>query len=588
MKLFQDLSRLSEEEKSRLAHENYLEWKNCPDLSADERAELEELASEEKKKQKVFLSLLEFGTAGIRGKMQMGAGSINRYTVAVATKALAYAVKQSGGAQQGVVIACDSRNHSEEFARITASVLAKEGVKVWIFDSLRPTPELSYAILALGCRAGVNVTASHNTKEYNGYKAYWDHGAQISVEQAKLIASQCYEYDLLSSLEGCDFDSFVRQGKITVIGKEMDERFLSEVLKISLMDEDTAAVAKELKIVYSPLHGTGYALVPEVLRRDGFSCVTTVEEQMVLDGDFPTVAKPNPQDKAAFDLGIALADRVGSEAVVATDPDADRAGIAIRQKDGSFRVLTGNQIGCLLLEYIINARRKTGTMPENPAAVMSLVSTNLAEAICKANGVTLFKVYTGFKYIGEKISQFEQDGSYTYLFGFEESHGYLGGTYARDKDAVGAAMLICEMAAFYKAKNMTLSDALAALYEKYGFVCDYTYELAITDVDFLGKMAEMMAGFRKTPLQSVDGEQVVRMDDYLGQKTVSLLTGEAAAIPLAKENMLGFLTARETRVIIRPSGTEPKIKVYVSLRAENAQKAEEKYRRVLADVLQGR
>ncbi len=520
--------------------------------------------------------------------MHMGAGAINRFTVALATKALAYAVKESGGAQRGVVIACDSRNHSMEFARVTACVLAREGVKAYLFDALRPTPELSFAVLELGCRAGVNITASHNTKEYNGYKAYWDHGAQISVEQAKLIAKKCYEYDLLSALEGCDFDAFVKAGAITVIGKEMDEKYLARVLKTSIIEGQARQTAREMKLVYSPLHGAGHALVPEILARDGFSCVTTVEEQMVLDGDFPTVTKPNPQDRGAFDLGIRLARSIGSEAVIATDPDADRAGIAIREKDGSFRVLTGNQIGCLLLQFILDAKQKANAMPKHPAVVMSLVSTNLADAICQANGVTLFRVYTGFKYIGEKIAEFEAKGNYSYLFGFEESHGYLAGSYARDKDAVGAVMLICEMAAFYKSCGMTLSDALAKLYERYGFVGDFTYEMAITDVDFMAKMASVMEQYRREPLRTLDGEQVRVLEDYASQTRRDLVRQEETGICLPKENMLSFSTAEGTRVIVRPSGTEPKIKLYVSLRADDAESAEAKYRRVLDDALRRR
>lgn len=585
MKLFQDLSVLTEEEKQNYAHENYLEWLSCPLLTQEEKEQLRDLAQDEKVKQQVFLSLLTFGTAGIRGKMHVGAGAINRFTVALATKALAYAVKEVEGAQKGVVIACDSRNHSMEFARITAAVLAKEGVKAYIFDALRPTPELSFAVLELGCQAGVNITASHNTKEYNGYKAYWDHGAQIAVEQAKVIAQKCYEYDLLSVLDGCDYDAAVKAGTITVIGKEMDEKYLAKVLETSIIEEDVRAVAKEMKLVYSPLHGAGHALVCEILKRDGFSCVETVAEQMVLDGNFPTVKKPNPQDRAAFDLGIALAQRIGSEAVIATDPDADRAGIAIREKDGSFCVLTGNQIGCLLLQFIIDAKEKAGIMPNNPAAVMSLVSTGLADAICQANGVTLFRVYTGFKYIGEKIAEFEQNQSHSYIFGFEESHGYLAGTYARDKDAVGAAMLICEMAAFYKSCNMTLSDALAKLYERYGFVADFTYEYNITDVDFMAKMASIMESFRKEPLKSIDGEAVTVLEDYAFQKRMDFAKGEETPIPMAKENMLAYLTAEGTRVTVRPSGTEPKIKIYVSLRAENEAMAAKKYERVIGDVL---
>lgn len=585
MKLFSDLSLLSAQERAQFSQENYLEWKACPLLSAQEKDSLDALCQPQERKEQVFLSLLSFGTAGIRGKMHLGAGGINRFTVAVATMALAYAVKQTpNGAQKGVVIACDSRNHSQEFAQITACVLAREGVKVYLFESLRPTPELSFAILHLGCRAGVNITASHNTKEYNGYKAYWDNGAQIGPAQAGVIAKKCYDFDLLGALEGCDYSSFVQQGKIEIIGREVDEAFLEKVLSTGIMPAPAKEIAQQLKIVYTPLHGAGHALVPELLRRDGFACVSTVAEQMVLDGDFPTVTKPNPQDRGAFDMGIALAREIGSELIVATDPDADRAGVAIRESSGEFTVLTGNQIGCLLLEFIIEALKRNNAMPDNGAVVMSLVSSALADAICRENGVTLFKVYTGFKYIGEKIAEFEATGAYTYLFGFEESHGYLRGTYSRDKDALGGVMLICEMAAYYKSLGLTLSDALAALYNKYGFVSDFTYEMNITDADFLTKMKHIVEGFRTDPFASLDGEEVVTVNDYLSQTTRSVATGVISPLPLEKENMVSFVTAGFTSLVVRPSGTEPKIKFYVSLRAADAVQAKEKYQRIVDQI----
>ncbi|MBE6591660.1 MAG: phospho-sugar mutase [Ruminococcaceae bacterium] len=585
MKLFKDLKSVDAETRIRLAKENYLIWKNSDALTEEEKASLDEFCADHELMERVFLTLLEFGTAGIRGKMHMGSSGINRFTVALATKALAYAVKEAKGEGRGVVIACDSRNNSAEFAKITACVLAKEGIKTYIFDRLRPTPELSYAILKLNCQAGVNITASHNTKEYNGYKAYWDNGAQIGIELAKTIADKCYEYDLFQCARDCDFDKLVSDGSITVIGEEVDNAYLGEVLKTSVIGEGLKDVKRELQIVYTPLHGTGYKLVPKILRLAGFENVVTVPEQMVLDGNFPTVKKPNPQDMNAFDQGIALANKVGSEVVLATDPDADRAGIAIRCKDGSFKVLTGNQIGCLLLEFLINAKKKENKLPANSAVVMSLVSTSLADRICKANGIKLFRVYTGFKYIGEKIGEFESSGEYSYLFGFEESHGYLGGTYARDKDAVGAVMLICEMTAFYKSRGRSLVEVMDEIYSKYGFVSDKTYELNITEVDYISKMASIMADFRSSPLKTIDGERVTVMDDYKSLESTDLITMKKTRIELPSENMLSFTTEKSTRIIVRPSGTEPKIKIYVSLEAEDQEAANEKYQRVINEVV---
>ena len=584
MKFFKDISIIDPAERAALADDYQRQWENSGFLNDEEKEQLAALRENPELREKTLLTLLEFGTAGIRGKMCIGGGGINRFTVALASQAFAAEIKEAGGLDRGVVIACDSRAHSDEFARITACVMALCGVRTFIFESLRPTPELSFAILHLGCQAGVNITASHNTKEYNGYKAYWDNGAQISVALAARVAGGCFEGDILSALDGCDFDALVKAGRINVIGKEVDEAYLGEVMKTSVADGLLRKTASSMKLVYTPLHGAGYTLVPELLRRDGFENVVCVPEQSLPDGNFPTVVKPNPQDGAAFDLGIALAGKLGAELVLATDPDADRAGVAVRDKDGGFRVLTGNQIGCLLLNFIISAKRSSGTMPHDPACVMSLVSTSLADRICADAGVTLFRVYTGFKYIGEKIAEFEKSGSHSFIFGFEESHGYLAGTYARDKDAVGASLLICEMAAFYKARGLSLADVLDGLWRRFGYVGDFTHELVITDVDFRSKMNKIMDGFRSAPPASLDAEKVVLVEDYLSGEARSA-DGVVRALPFAPENMISFIGEGQTRVTVRPSGTEPKIKFYVSLNTDSPEAARSRFENVMKELL---
>lgn len=584
MKFYRDISTLDPAERAALADDYQLQWEKSALLNSEEMAQLEALKQNPELREKTLLTLLEFGTAGIRGKMCIGGGGINRFTVALASHALAAEITEAGGSDRGAVIACDSRLHSEEFARITACVMALHGVRTFIFDSLRPTPELSFAILHLGCQAGVNITASHNTKEYNGYKAYWDNGAQIAVDLAARVAGRCFDGDILSALDGCDFDALVRAGKITVIGGKVDEAYLNEVMKTSAADGLMKKTASGMKIVYTPLHGAGYKLVPEILRRDGFENVVCVPEQSLPDGGFPTVVKPNPQDRAAFDLGIALAGKLGAELVLATDPDADRAGVAVMDKDGNFRVLTGNQIGCLLLNFIISAKNASGSMPHDPACVMSLVSTSLADRICSDAGVKLFRVYTGFKYIGEKIAEFEKTGSNSFLFGFEESHGYLAGTYARDKDAVGASLLICEMAAFYKARGLSLVDVLEGLWRRFGCVGDFTHELVITDVDFRSRMNAIMDGFRSAPPLTLGDEKTVSFEDYLSGEARSL-DGKIAKLPFAPENMLAFVGETGTRVIVRPSGTEPKIKFYVSVNTDSPEAAQTRFESVMKGLI---
>ena len=539
---------------------NYQKWIDSNILSDNEIAELQNIDEKEIKER--FSCYLSFGTAGLRGKMKTGMNAMNVYTVGLATQGLSNLINQSGQQSQGVVIAYDSRNNSELFAKTSAEVLAGNGIKVYIFDSLRPTPELSFALRRLGCAAGINITASHNPKEYNGYKAYGEDGAQLSPEAAAVVAAEMAKTDIFKDVKKVDFEAAVADGRITVIGKDIDEDYMKAVMAESVYPQVINLVSDELQIVYSPLHGAGYKLVPEVLSRVGFKHISVVEEQCLPDGDFPTVEKPNPEYREAFELGIKLADEVGSDLIVATDPDADRVGAFARDKNGEFVGITGNQMGALLLDYILTAYEETKTMPEEPYAVKSIVSTELATKVCKAHGIEIFNVLTGFKFIGEVIKNHERTGHGSFVLGFEESYGYLKGTYARDKDAVVATMLICEMTAFYKAKNMTLMDALDQLYAKLGFSYEVNDEIYAHGLDGAEKIAAVMNSLRNNTPASFDGVAVSELGDYLEGNFTDKKTGEKRSTNLPKSNVVYFKLDNGDVIVARPSGTEPKIKFY--------------------------
>lgn len=547
--------------------ENYNLWLNSPTLTEAERKELRDIADNDDELKLRFTSGLTFGTAGLRGTMKTGMNAMNVYTVAQATQGLANLIHKEGRAADGVVIAYDCRNNSELFARVSAEVLAAADIPVYIFDALRPTPELSFALRELKCVAGINITASHNPKQYNGYKAYWEDGAQLPPEHANTVYDEICKIDIFNDVKRVDFDSAVSAGKIKILGAEMDEKYLAQVQAQAVNPDAVKAVADELKIVYTPLHGTGHKLIPEVLSRTGIKHLYKVEEQFVIDGNFPTVEKPNPEYAEVFDLGIAIANNVGSNLVVATDPDADRVGVVARTKDGSFKTITGNQMGALLIDYIITAYEETGTMPDQPYVVKSIVSSELATKICDAHGVEMFNVLTGFKFIGEVIKNHEATGEGSYIFGFEESYGYLKGTYARDKDAVVATMLICEMTAYYHAKGMTLYDALEGLYEKYGFCLERNVEIYMEGVDGPAKMAALLDGMRKNTPASLGGVKVVTFGDYKAQTFTNVETGEKTSTSLPSSNVLSFKLENGDVVIVRPSGTEPKVKFYFMVSA---------------------
>ncbi len=542
----------------------YQKWLNSDVVTEEELAELMAMTGDEEKIELAFSAPLSFGTAGLRAKMGVGIGAMNRYTVAQTTQGIAGLVLSEGGEQRGVAIAYDSRNNSELFAKTAAEVLAANGIHVYIFNGIRPTPELSFAVRRLSCLAGINITASHNPKEYNGYKAYWQDGAQISPEQAAVVSGAISKIDVLTGAEKIPFAEGVASGIITVLDEEFDKIYLDAVKKTAINPSAVASVREELKIVYTPLHGAGYKLVPEIFREIGLKHLYTVDEQMIPDGNFPTVKKPNPEYADVFKIGIDIANREGSDLVIATDPDADRIGVMCRTPDGDFKTITGNQMGALLLDYVITAKREKGLLTDKDYAVKSIVSSDMAYRIAEKNGIRLYDVLTGFKFIGEVIKNYEESGREgSFLLGFEESYGYLFGSYARDKDAVGAALMILEMTAYYKKKSMTLLAALSALYEKYGYYAEDMIDIYMEGLDGIRKRKALMEGLRRTPPASFAGYKTVKIGDYLEGKIRDLTSGEVENTGLLPSDVLYYTLENGDKIIIRPSGTEPKVKIYM-------------------------
>lgn len=542
----------------------FLRWFMSPSLTFEEKKELLSIASDNKTKALRFSSPMSFGTAGLRSTMNMGIGCMNRFTVAQTTRGIAALIKKLRGEDRGVAIAYDSRNNSPLFAKVAASVLAGAGIKVFIFDDIRPTPELSYAVRKTGALSGINITASHNPKEYNGYKAYWEDGAQLSPEHAEIVANATCEFDPLSTVGIMDFDTAVNSGLITILDREFDNFYIEEVIKTSINSELIKELGDDLRVVYTPLHGAGRVLVPEVFRRVGLKNLYTVDSQMTSDGNFPTVVKPNPEYKEVFTLGIELANKVSADLIIATDPDSDRVGVMTRIKDGSFVTVTGNQMGALLLDYAIKERRARGTLPEYAFAVKSIVSTDMAYKIAKTNGVKLHDVLTGFKYIGETVKKYEEEGKADgFVLGFEESYGYLLGTYARDKDAVEASMIILEMAAYYRKRGMTLADALDKLYETYGYYGESVTDIYMEGLDGIERRKRVMETLRKNPPSSIADTPVETVADYLRGTVISLATGDVSSTGQPESDVLYYTLVGGDKIIIRPSGTEPKIKIYV-------------------------
>ena len=549
----------------------YKRW--CDNESLDEisKARLKEIQGDETAIAECFAVPMSFGTAGLRSTMDVGISKMNVYTVGQTTQGLAELIISANGQNRGVAGCYDSRNNSELFAKTAASVLTANGIKVYLFDGMRPTPELSFAILYYSCIAGINVTASHNPKEYNGYKVYWDDGAQLPPEHANTVSELASKTDIFNGVKKMCLDEAKKQGLLVMIGDECDEAFLKAVLDCRLDAENTKANGNKVGLAYTALHGTGYKLVPEALKRCGIDNLITIDSQMIPDGNFPTVASPNPENRECFEEAIKKLDELDVDcgAIIATDPDADRIGLAIKDENGEFFALNGNQIGALLIDHIIKIRKKNGTMPKNACAIKSVVSSNLFDAICEKNGVRHISVLTGFKYIGEKIKEWAADGSNTFIFGYEESQGYLSAGYARDKDAVGASVLAAEMVCRHLADGKTVYEALQDLYREYGIYKESVLNVKISGIDPMALMGDIMAGIRNKTLDSIGGIKVTAQRDYSTGVIRNVIDGSESPTGLPKSNMLYYELEGGSAVIIRPSGTEPKIKAYILARAES-------------------
>ena len=552
--------------------QEYQKWLTSGALTAEEQAELEAIKDDPKEIESRFYGPLEFGTAGLRGTMAVGLHHMNIYVIRHATQAFANVIAAEGeeAKRRGVAVCMDCRNNSMTFARAAAEVCAANGIHVRIFDALRPTPELSFAVRHYGCQAGINVTASHNPKEYNGYKVYWEDGAQLPPKHADEVAKKMKELDVFGCVKTMDYDEAVSKGLITLMGEETDEKFLANVME---QVNDKAVVEKmadTFTMVYTPFHGTGYKLIPEALKRLGMKHVICVPEQMVIDGNFPTVVSPNPENPEGFYLAVDLAKANDVDFILGTDPDSDRVGIMVRDKDGTYKTVTGNQTGVLLLDYLMGAMARTGRLPEKPVALKTIVTTEMARAVAEAHGAACYDTFTGFKFLAEKKDKLEAAGEGKVVFSYEESYGYMLGDFVRDKDAVTASLLLTEMAAYYAGKGMTVLEALQALYEKYGWYGEKTFNLVMPGLDGLADMARLMKSLREAPPAQIAGVDVVQFKDYLDGSVVDLATGGKTAMELSGSNVLRFELADGTSIIVRPSGTEPKIKVYILTKGADA------------------
>ena len=554
--------------------ENYKKW--CEDTYFDEatRAELKAIEGNDKEIQERFYKDLEFGTGGLRGIIGAGTNRLNIYTVSKATQGFAnYIIKQGEDAvKKGVAIAFDSRRMSPEFAEITALVLNGNGIKTYIYPSLRPTPMLSFAVRELNCTGGVVITASHNPPEYNGYKVYWADGGQVPYPRDEAIIEEVNAVTDFHTIKTANKDEAVNAGLFNVIGEEVDESFDKNVLA-QIVNPEIIKEQHDLKIVYTPIHGSGNKPVRRVLKKAGFENVTVVPEQELPDSEFTTVGYPNPENPAVFELAIKLAEKIDADIILGTDPDCDRVGAVVKTKDGSYTVLTGNMTGTLICNYICSQKAKLGTLPKNGALVSTIVSSEMTKAIAKKYNLAYFDVLTGFKYIGEKIKEFEQTGEYQYVFGFEESYGCLSGTYARDKDAVVASLLICEMAA---SRGMSLYDGLMELYDTYGVYKEIIHSITLKGIEGIENMKKIMDTLRKDAPSEIAGVKVTETRDYLEDKIVDVATGKVSPTNLPKSNVLYFTLADDTWFCVRPSGTEPKIKIYFGTKADTVENAEKK------------
>jgi len=565
----------------------YLRWSASPVVDEETRKELAAIAGDEKEIEERFYRELEFGTGGMRGILGAGINRMNIYTVRRASQGVSKYVLGLGEkqAKAGVLIGYDTRNFSRVFAEESARVFAANGVKAYLFDKVHSVPEVSFGIRELGCAAGVMITASHNPKEYNGYKVYGGDGCQLPPDGAAVVLDAIGSFDIFDDIRLINLDEALENGMVEMVGAEQDKKFIETIKKQQLNPDAVKAVADSFKLIYTPFHGTGSRPVQTILKEMGFQNVLIVKEQDTEDGNFPTVKSPNPEDKEGFSIAIEMAKKNDIDLIIGTDPDCDRVGIVVRDKDGVYQTMTGNQTGALLTEYILASRKAAGNLPKNGVIIKTIVTTELAAAIAKAYGAAVVDVLTGFKYIGEKMTEYEETKQYTYLFGFEESYGCLPGTYARDKDGVAATMLIAEMAAWYKTKNMSLYEAMQEIYQKYGFYYEHTVSFTMPGKDGMEKMAALMQQLREQPPLLVNGMEVVSCADYKTQKITEKNGVETPIEGLPKSDVLKYdLSDGKTYFIVRPSGTEPKIKIYLASSQESMSSAEKVVQNVLVDL----
>lgn len=557
--------------------DTYTVWKNNNDLESSLKQELDDLAGDQEALEDAFYAPLEFGTAGMRGVLGAGINRMNIYTVRQATEGLASFMETLDDEvkQRGVAISYDSRHHSQEFAYESARVLGVHGIKSFVFESLRPTPELSFTVRHLHTYAGIMITASHNPKEYNGYKIYGEDGAQMPPKESDLITKYIRQADDLFAIKVADKEQLIEDQTLTVIGDEVDRAYLSEVNNVTIDHELVEKEGQTMKLIFSPLHGTGAMLGEKALNQAGFKNFTMVPEQAVTDGDFPTVKKPNPEDEAAFDLSIKLGKKQNADLLIAVDPDADRLGAAVRQPDGQYQLLTGNQIAALMLNYILVAREKAGTLPENAAVVKSIVSSEFATKIAKKHNTKMVNVLTGFKFIAEKIKEFQANDSQTFMFGFEESYGYLTKPFVRDKDAIQSLVMLAEVAAFYREQGKNLYDGLQDLFKEYGYFAEKTISQTFDGIKGASQIDSLMAKFRDEAPTKFSGYTVTAIEDF--EKSLkTFVDGTVETINLPQANVLKYLLEDGTWIAIRPSGTEPKIKFYIGTQAATYEKAQQK------------
>lgn len=565
----------------------YREWLENDYFDADTKAELTAIKENDNEIKERFYKDLEFGTAGLRGVIGAGTNRMNIYTVRKATQGLANYILKNGAEGRGVAIAYDSRRMSPEFADESALCLAANGIKAYVFESLRPTPELSFAVRKLNCIAGINITASHNPPEYNGYKVYWEDGAQITPPHDTGIMAEVEAVTDYATVKTMSLEAAKEAGLYEVIGEAVDDAYMEELKKQVIHQDAIDQMNKDLKIVYSPLHGTGNIPVRRILKELGFENVYVVKEQELPDGNFPTVSYPNPEAKEAFELGLKLAKDVDADLVLATDPDADRLGVYVKDtKSGEYKVLTGNMSGCLLADYEISQTKAVKGLPKDGCLIKSIVTSNMAKAIAESYGVKLIDVLTGFKFIGQQILEFEKTGIGTYLFGFEESYGCLIGTYARDKDAIVATMALCEAAAYYKTLGKTLWDAMIDMYEKYGYYKDDIQSITLKGIEGLEKIQNILETLRKEPPAEIGGYSVQRARDYKAGTIKDLRTGETSDTGLPASNVLYYELENDAWVCVRPSGTEPKVKFYYGIKGNSLENADEISAKMGASVLE--